>query len=328
MLGYVEDSCFLHDGQWLVWFERITKVRNFRSKSKQNGVKQGVEAMNMCTTIEELKNTIRASKAKGRRVGYVPTMGALHPGHASLIEQAAEACEEVVVSIFVNPTQFNNQEDFENYPLTMDKDLKVAQHAGATLVFTPHVDELYGGNFEVAPVDYGLLTSAYEGQKRKAHFDGVVAVVRKLFSAVEPDMAFFGEKDLQQLAVIRRLALEEFMGLEIVGCPLVRESDGLAMSSRNVRLSSAARHDALVLNGWLNRIKNAARVQGDVQALLRAIESEASVMKGVELEYIDVINASSFEPWHVGPVGPDAFAVVAAQVGGVRLIDNCALACS
>ena len=192
--------------------------------------------MNTCTTIEELKRTIHASKAKGKRVGFVPTMGALHPGHASLIEQAAQVCEEVVVSIFVNPTQFNNQEDFETYPLTMDKDLEVAQHAGATVVFAPHVEELYGGDLAVAPVDYGRLTAAYEGQKRPGHFDGVVAVVRKLFSAVEADAAFFGEKDLQQLAVIRRLAEEEFVGLEIVGCPLIRESDGLAMSSRNVRL--------------------------------------------------------------------------------------------
>ena len=284
--------------------------------------------MNRCTTTEELQSTIRASKAAGKRVGFVPTMGALHPGHASLIEQAAQACEEVVVSIFVNPTQFNNREDFETYPLTMEKDLEVAEQAGATVVFAPHVDELYGGNLEVAPVDYGLLTSAYEGQKRQGHFDGVVAVVRKLFLAVEADMAFFGEKDLQQLAVIRRLAEEEFVGLEIVGCPLVRESDGLAMSSRNVRLAGASRTDALALHAWLNRVKNAAGNQGDVQSLLRAIEAEAAEMEGVELEYIDVVNAKSFEPRNDGPFGPEAFAIVAAQVGGVRLIDNCALACS
>ena len=283
--------------------------------------------MNTCTTIEELKSTIHASKAKGKRVGFVPTMGALHPGHASLIELAAKTCEEVVVSIFVNPTQFNNREDFETYPLTMDKDLEVAQHAGTTVVFAPHVEE-YGGDLEVAPVDYGLLTSAYEGQKRQGHFDGVVAVVRKLFLAVEAEMAFFGEKDLQQLAVIRRLAEEEFAGLEIVGCPLIRESDGLAMSSRNVRLVRESRQAALVLHGWLNRIKKEAGDQGDVQTLLRVIESEAAEMEGVELEYIDVVNGASFEPWNDGPIGPEAFAIVAAEVGGVRLIDNCALACS
>lgn len=284
--------------------------------------------MNRCTTIEELKSTIHASKAEGKRVGFVPTMGALHPGHASLIEQTAQACEEVVVSIFVNPTQFNNREDFETYPLTLDKDLEVALKAGATVVFAPHVDELYGGNLEVAPVDYGLLTSAYEGQNRKGHFDGVVAVVRKLFSAVEADAAFFGEKDLQQLAVIRRLAEEEFVGLEIAGCPLIRESDGLAMSSRNVRLIGEFRQTALALYSWLNRIKNEACDQGDIQTTLRAIESEAAEMEGLELEYIDVVNGASFEPLKEGPVGPEAFAIVAAEVGGVRLIDNCALACS
>ena len=284
--------------------------------------------MNTCTTIEELKRFIHVSKAKGKRVGFVPTMGALHPGHASLIEQAAQTCEEVVVSIFVNPTQFNNREDFETYPLTMDKDLEVAQHAGATVVFAPHVEELYGGDLAVAPVDYGRLTSAHEGQKRLGHFDGVVAVVRKLFSAVEADAAFFGEKDLQQLAVIRRLAEEEFAGLEIVGCPLIRESDGLAMSSRNVRLVGESRQAALVLHSWLNRIKKEAGDQGDVQTLLRVIESEAAEMEGVELEYIDVVNGASFEPLKDGPVGPEAFAIVAAEVGGVRLIDNCALACS
>lgn len=284
--------------------------------------------MNKCTTIEELKGTIRAAKSKGKRVGFVPTMGALHPGHASLIEQAAEACEVVVVSIFVNPTQFNNQEDFETYPLTMDKDLKVAQLAGATVVFVPHVDELYGGNLEVAPVDYGLLTSAYEGQKRSGHFDGVVAVVRKLFAAVDADRAFFGEKDLQQLAVIRRLAQEEFKGLEIVGCPLIRERDGLAMSSRNIRLGDRSRQEALALHDWLNRVKDVACAQGDIKATLHAIESEASSLKAIDLEYIDVVDAMTFEPLRVQSAEKKAHAIVAANVGGVRLIDNCALACS
>ena len=284
--------------------------------------------MNRFTTIEELKRSVGVSKAEGKCVGFVPTMGALHAGHASLIAQASRVCDEVVVSIFVNPTQFNNRNDFETYPLTMDRDLEVAERAGATVIFTPVVDELYGGNLEVAPVDYGRLTSAYEGEKRAGHFDGVVAVVRKLFSAVEADKAFFGEKDLQQLAVIRRLAEEEFADLEVMGCPLIRESDGLAMSSRNVRLVGTSRQDALALNAWLNRIKDAACNQADLHAVLGVIESEAMEMEGVELEYIDVVNAASFEPLNGEPAGPDAFAIVAAEVGGVRLIDCCALACS
>ena len=154
--------------------------------------------MNRFQAIEELQGHISVVRAEGKKVGFVPTMGALHPGHASLIEWAREACEEVVVSIFVNPTQFNNREDFEAYPLTLKADFEMARAAGATTVFTPTVDELYGSNLTVVPVDYGRLTSSYEGQKRKGHFDGVVAVVRKLFAAVDADMAFFGEKDLQQ----------------------------------------------------------------------------------------------------------------------------------
>ena len=284
--------------------------------------------MNNFQTIEQLQGYPAVVKSTGKKVGFVPTMGALHPGHASLIKSAREACEEVVVSIFVNPTQFNNREDFETYPLTLKADIEMASRTGATTVFTPTVDELYGGNLTVVPVNYGRLTSSYEGQKRKGHFDGVVAVVRKLFSAVDADMAFFGEKDLQQLAVVRQLAQEEFEGLEIVGCPLIREPDGLAMSSRNVRLEGRFRQDALALYGWLKQVKDVACAHGDIQASLRDIESKASEMEGVQLDYIDVVDAKTFEPLHQVSAEKKAFAIVAAQVGAVRLIDNCALACS
>jgi len=284
--------------------------------------------MNRFQTIEQLQGYISAVKSTGKKVAFVPTMGALHPGHASLIARAREVCDEAVVSIFVNPTQFNNREDFEAYPLTLKADLEMAEKAGATTIFTPTVDELYGGNLAVVPVDYGRLTSSYEGERRKGHFDGVVAVVRKLFAAVDADRAFFGEKDLQQLAVIRRLARDEFTHLEIIGCPLIREQDGLAMSSRNARLIGKARQDALVLHSWLKHVKDTACAQGDICASLRAIESEASKMEGVELEYIDVVDASTFEPLICGSAEKKAFAIVAAQVGGVRLIDNFALACS
>ncbi len=284
--------------------------------------------MNRYKTIESMKSYIDGARAEGKKVGFVPTMGALHQGHASLIAIARESCEEVVVSVFVNPTQFNSKEDFETYPLTLQDDLNLARQAGATVVFTPTVEALYGNSLVVKPVDYGQLTSVYEGQNRKGHFNGVVAVVRKLFSAVNPHRVFFGEKDLQQLAVIRRLAQEEFADLEVIGCPLVRESDGLAMSSRNVRLSGLRRQDALALYDWLNQIKNAARGTTDVSALLAAIEAEAKSMAHVELEYIDVVNAKTFDSLRKTFNSEDAFAIVAAQVGGVRLIDNCRLACS
>jgi pantoate--beta-alanine ligase len=255
-------------------------------------------------------------------------MGALHPGHASLIVRAKQACDFVVVSVFVNPTQFNNSTDFETYPSTLEHDMRVAQQAGADAVFTPDVDELYAGNLTVESVDYGLLTSAYEGQMRKGHFDGVVAVVRKLFRAVQADEAFFGEKDLQQLAVIRRLAQEEFPGLSVVGCPLVREEDGLAMSSRNVRLVGDSRQQALALYGWLERLKAEVVQQREIGSVLDAIEREAGVMETVELEYVDVVDGQTFEPVRNGLDEGRSFAVIAAHVGGVRLIDNCRLACS
>ena len=163
---------------------------------------------------------------------------------------------------------------------------------------------------------------------RKGHFDGVVAVVRKLFRAVQADEAFFGEKDLQQLAVIRRLAQEEFPGLNVVGCPLIREQDGLAMSSRNVRLVGDSRQQALALHGWLERLKAEVGQQREIGSVLDAIEREAGLMETVELEYVDVVDCQTFEPVREGLDEGRSFAVIAAHIGGVRLIDNCCLACS
>lgn len=283
--------------------------------------------MKRCQTKGQLSEEVKRARAAGKKVGFVPTMGALHPGHASLIERAAEACEFVVVSVFVNPTQFNNAEDFATYPVTMESDLALAAAAGAHLVFTPHVDELYGGNLVVESVDYGRLTASYEGKMRKGHFDGVVAVVRKLFQSVDADAAFFGEKDLQQLAVIKRLAAEEFSGLEIVGCPLIREADGLAMSSRNVRLSEDARTKALHLNGWLTSLQQ-AKAADELNRMLEQVRAEAHAMEGLELEYIDAVNGATFEPHDSVSEGAEVFAIIAAHVDGVRLIDNCRLPCS
>lgn len=284
--------------------------------------------MKRCQTKTQLESLVVDARKEGKRIGFVPTMGALHPGHASLIVRAKQACDFVIVSVFVNPTQFNNSTDFETYPSTLEHDMRVAQQAGADAVFTPDVDELYAGNLTVESVDYGLLTSAYEGQMRKGHFDGVVAVVRKLFRAVQADEAFFGEKDLQQLAVIRRLAQDEFPRLNVVGCPLIREEDGLAMSSRNVRLVGDSRRQALALHGWLERLKAEVGQQREIGSVLDAIEREAGLMETVELEYVDVVDGQTFEPVRNGLDKGRSFAVIAAHVGGVRLIDNCRLACS
>lgn len=284
--------------------------------------------MKRCETKGGLSAEVKQARAAGKKVGFVPTMGALHPGHASLIERATTECDFVVVSVFVNPTQFNNAQDFATYPVTLERDLDVAQAAGAHAVFTPQVDELYGGDLAVEPVDYGRLTSTFEGKMRKGHFDGVVAVVRKLFQAVQADTAYFGEKDLQQLAVIRRLAADEFEGLEIVGCPLIREDDGLAMSSRNVRMSDAERQTALHLSGWLKSMQAEASAGVDVGELLDKVRLEAAAVEGLELEYVDAVNGHTFEPHQATEKGNEVFAIIAADVGGVRLIDNCRLACS
>ena len=252
-------------------------------------------------------------------VGFVPTMGALHDGHAALIRRARKDMGSeghVVVSIYVNPTQFNDPGDFEAYPSTREADMAVALDAGADAVVFPEAGELYPGGVpeRVEATDYGRLTALWEAAHRPGHFDGVVAVVRRLFSLVRPDRAFFGEKDWQQLAVISELVRREFDGLTLVPVPTVREEDGLAMSSRNVRLSIADRRSAAVLHGALEVV---AKSGGD-QAVL---DDQADRLRsmGWDVEYLAVVDAMTLEP---EPQGGARRAIVAAHWGGVRLIDN------
>lgn len=252
-------------------------------------------------------------------VGFVPTMGALHDGHASLIRKAREDMGpdgHVVVSIYVNPTQFNDPEDFEAYPSTREADMAVARDAGADAVVFPNADELYprGVPEQAEATDYGSLTALWEAAHRPGHFDGVVAVVRRLFSLVRPDRAFFGEKDWQQLAVISELVRREFDRLAIVPVPTVREEDGLAMSSRNVRLSPSDRRYAAVMHGALEAV---AESGGDQ----KVVDEQAARLRsmGWDVEYLAVVDAMTLE---CEPQGVARRAIVAAQWGGVRLIDN------
>ena len=248
-------------------------------------------------------------------------MGSLHSGHATLIKAAKTKSDVVVLSIYVNPTQFNNQDDFKAYPKGIQSDLDLARSLNVDVVFAPDTEEVYGGVPNAEPIHYGALTSAFEGSRRKGHFDGVVAIVRKLFLIVSPQKAFFGEKDLQQLAVIQELCRREFRDLEIVPCPIIRDVDGLALSSRNIRLTSKDRLVALELNRTLNRLKAAVNESkgGGVD-----LNSERIALDGnddLDLEYLAIIDADSFEE-----VGENKLkkghAVIAAQVGSVRLIDN------
>lgn len=256
--------------------------------------------------------------------GFVPTMGALHEGHASLIRQAKSQCNLVVVSVLVNPTQFNDAKDFDAYPRTLEDDAAKAKAAGADAVFAPTAEDLYGGQPSAKPVHWGALTHAYEGAHRPGHFDGVVAVVDLLFQAVRPDVAVFGEKDLQQVAVVKRLAEERHPSIKVVVGELIRDASGLALSSRNARLSTEGIEQALALSRTLRALQAAAQDEADWgEALAREREALAN-SPGVTLEYLDAVDAASFEPAAPGGAAA-AHAVVAAHVEGVRLIDNAPL---
>ena len=253
--------------------------------------------------------------------GFVPTMGALHEGHASLIRLAKSQSELVVVSILVNPTQFNDAQDFETYPRTLEGDMDKAQVAGADAVFAPSAEALYGGKPQATPVHWGPLTHAYEGARRPGHFDGVVAVVDLLFQAVHPTLAVFGEKDLQQVGVIEKLARDRHPGLKVVVAPLVRDHSGLAMSSRNARLSVQGAASALALHQALLAVQQGAK-DGNVARAVQAQRDALAANPAVTLEYLDVLDALTFEPWGGGGQEARPYVVVAAEVEGVRLIDN------
>ena len=253
-------------------------------------------------------------------VGFVPTMGALHDGHASLIRRARQELGDgghVVVSVYVNPTQFNDATDFELYPSTRESDVKMAEDAGADAVVFPRSDELYpqGVPERAEPVDYGMLTGHWEASHRGGHFDGVVAVVRALFRLVEPERAYFGEKDWQQLAVISELVRREFPGLTVVPVATVREPDGLAMSSRNTRIAPRDRDAAALLYGALCAVAEAGGTKEVVDQ-----QTESLRAQGWEVEYLAVVDAVTLED-AVDPARPRRV-VAAGFCGGVRLIDN------
>jgi len=262
----------------------------------------------------------RQASASAVSVGFIPTMGALHEGHASLIRMAREEVGpdgHVVVSVFVNPTQFNDPADFEAYPSTRESDIRVAGVAGADAVVFPGSGELYpeGIPHRVEPADYGALTSLWEAAHRPGHFDGVVAVVRALFDQVQPDRAYFGEKDWQQLAVIRTLAQREFPDLIVVPAPTVREADGLAMSSRNARLS---REDRVMAGGLHHALQAVVDAGGAPEEASR--QEAALRAAGWGVEYLAVVDSGKLE----ATLEPGTFrrVIVAARRGGVRLIDN------
>lgn len=274
-------------------------------------------------TIKELRE--KRAEWKGLKVGLVPTMGALHEGHLSLIKKAKETCDRVVVSVFVNPIQFGPSEDFDKYPRTLDKDMELCNSVGVDAVFAPTPAEMYGGGRKLSndTLTYVCPPFFYVnklcGKTRTGHFDGVCTVVLKLFNIVQPDCAFFGQKDAQQVIIIKKMVNDLNVPIEIIQCPIVREKSGLALSSRNKYLSEQGKKDALVLSSILNNIKNCYK-KGitDVSALKETAYSFLTDKH--DMEYLEILDKNTLE--EQVNANDDSIALIACRVEGVRLIDN------
>lgn len=278
--------------------------------------------------INDLRKLIKDFRAANpsAKVGLVPTMGALHNGHASLIKASAQNCDLTVVSVFVNPTQFGINEDFSKYPRTLENDTKVAQTAGAAVVFAPSAEEMYGENYSkdlltlVCP-PYDLVNKLC-GKTRTGHFDGVATVVSKLFNIVQPDFAFFGQKDAQQLYIIQKMVKDLNFNIKIVSCPIVREDNGLAISSRNQYLSEMEKERALTLSKALFTIEKYYK-QG-IKETKALFDTGISVLdKNAELEYLDFIDYDNFEKTDI--IKGKTLVAICARIGTTRLIDNVVL---
>ncbi|MDD4557563.1 MAG: pantoate--beta-alanine ligase [bacterium] len=271
--------------------------------------------------IADLRRAVKAARQDGRKIGLVPTMGALHRGHAALIAQAAEDSCFTVVSIFINPAQFGPNEDLDLYPRTLERDLQVAAEAGADLVFAPVAAEIYPSGFNTWVEVGGSLTDCLCGAFRPGHFRGVATIVLKLFNMTDPDQAYFGEKDYQQLQVVRRFVQDLNLPLKIMPLPTVREADGLAMSSRNKYLSPEERSVAPWLYKALRAAAEAATSgEGDIHAIrCHALEIIAS-QPALQLEYLEIVDSESLQPLH--ELCPGAVMLAAARLGNTRLIDN------
>jgi pantoate--beta-alanine ligase len=272
------------------------------------------------TSIDEMRRASRAARQAGRRLGLVPTMGALHDGHLSLVRAARSSADIVAASIFVNPTQFGPNEDLAKYPRSFERDRDLLQNEGVELLFAPSVEEMYPAG-AVTWVTVEELSNRLDGRSRPGHFRGVTTVVSKLFHIVEPDVAFFGQKDAAQVAIIRRMVRDLNLPVHITVCPIVREPDGLAMSSRNAYLDPEQRKEALVLQGSLLAVQQLIE-QGEILAsnLIAAGRQEFADKPSVRLDYFEIVNPDTLDP--IQAIGDRALIAVAAYVRSTRLIDN------
>ncbi len=276
--------------------------------------------MEIIKTISEVRRITAAWKQEGLSIGFVPTMGYLHEGHQSLIERAASENDRVVASVFVNPLQFGPTEDFSSYPRDLERDMAVCSSAGAHMIFHPEAGEMYFPDF-CTYVDMDSLTEGLCGKSRPGHFRGVCTVVLKLFNIVGADRAYFGEKDAQQLAVIKRMVRDLSMAVEIVGCPIIREKDGLAKSSRNTYLSPTEREAALILKKSLDAGRMLANEgERNAKRIVDAIRENLLTEPLARLDYVELVDALTMEK--VEAVDRQVLVAVAAYVGKTRLIDN------
>lgn len=276
--------------------------------------------MKLIHTIKELQAELSALKSQGKKVGLVPTMGALHEGHASLVTRSVEENDITVVSVFVNPTQFNDKKDLEKYPRTLDKDCELLEKFGANYVFAPSVEEMYPSE-DVRTFSFAPLDTVMEGVYRPGHFNGVCQIVSKLFEAVLPHKAYFGEKDFQQLAIIRAMVEKLDMGLEIVGCPIIREKDGLALSSRNALLSDKERKIALNISQTLFKSCTFAE-NHSVTETQKFVEDSIAAVDGLELQYFEIVDGLSLQKVEDWDDSSYIVGCITVFCGPVRLIDN------
>lgn len=282
--------------------------------------------MVICTDKNSLFQTINNLKAQKKTIGFVPTMGALHKGHISLVEQAQKTCNATVVSIFVNPVQFNNSTDLQTYPRTLEADLALLEAQGCNVVFVPQVSDMYPNGLEnLESYNFGELETVMEGAFRPGHFNGVAVVVKRLFDMVQADFAFFGIKDFQQVAIVKELVKQYNLPTQIVVCPIVRESDGLAMSSRNVRLTADERKQAAQISQTLFAAQNMVQTHS-VQEVKDFVTQTINSVPALEVEYFEIVDDERLQPVQLWNAAQNIVGCVAVNVGAVRLIDNIVLA--
>lgn len=276
--------------------------------------------MLVCKRISEVREVLRGQREKGSRISLVPTMGYLHRGHLSLVEQAKKDGAFVVMSIFVNPLQFGPNEDFSRYPRDLERDAKLAEEAGVDLIFNPEVEEMYARK-NLTTVEVGELGDSLCGASRPGHFRGVTTVVSKLFHIVQPDQAYFGQKDYQQYLIIRRMVRDLNLPVDVISVPIVREEDGLALSSRNIYLSPEQRSEALVLSRSLNEAEKSIKAgQRQAAEIERKIREKISQESSGEIDYVEIRSAEDLTK--VNEIKSDVLIALAVRFGSTRLIDN------